>query len=102
MQRMPVVLTTRWPWMVTACAPPFHIALTTAWMSCWCTSRRLGLSTVRGVLAVLCGRVRERDRHARPGDRAISPAGSFIASAWRVNFATCLLPTEQLSWSPGR
>ena len=42
MQRMPVVLTTRWPWIVTACAPPFHIALTTAWMSCWCTIRRLG------------------------------------------------------------
>ena len=49
MQRMPVVLTTRWPWIVTASAPPFHIALTTAWMSCWWTSRRLGLSTVSGV-----------------------------------------------------
>ena len=46
---MPVVLTTRWPWMVTAVAPPFHIALTTAWMSCWCTSRKFGLSTVSGV-----------------------------------------------------
>ena len=38
---MPVVLTIRWPCTVTADAPPFHIALTTAWMSCWWTTSRL-------------------------------------------------------------
>ncbi len=37
---MPVVVTTRCPWTVTAVAPPFHMALTTAWMSCWWTTRR--------------------------------------------------------------
>ncbi len=34
---IPVVEMTRWPWIVMASAPPAHIALTTAWMSCWCT-----------------------------------------------------------------
>ena len=38
----PVVEMTRWPWMVIASAPPDHRALTTAWMSCWCTTSRSG------------------------------------------------------------
>ena len=43
---MPVVVITRWPSIVTAVAPPAHIALTTAWMSCWCTTRRLGFRSL--------------------------------------------------------
>src|ERR1700712_5075299 len=37
---IPVVLITRWPWMVMASAPPDHRAFTTAWMSCWWTTSR--------------------------------------------------------------
>ena len=40
---MPVVVMTRWPCTVTASAPPAHIALSTAWMSCWCTT--IGLTS---------------------------------------------------------
>ena len=91
---MPVVLTTRWPWMVTASAPPFHIALTTAWMSCWWTSRRFGLS---GELAVVsCGA--SESVTVTPGPTiGLRPAGPFMASARRLTARTCLLPTELLS-----
>ena len=37
-----VVEITRCPWIVIASAPPLQKALTTAWMSCWCTTRRSG------------------------------------------------------------
>ena len=49
--------------MVTASAPPFHSALTTAWMSCWCTTSRF-LSPLGGVDDLL-GRVGEGDLDAR-------------------------------------
>ncbi len=91
---MPVVLTMRWPWTVTAVAPPFHIAFTTAWMSCWCTTSRLGLSPgatswpvgaslrVTVTPAPVCG---------------TSPAGAAIRAACRLYFLTCLLFTDPLS-----
>src|SRR4051794_22043072 len=94
MQRMPVVLTTRWPWMVIARAPPFHMALTTAWMSCWCTIRSLG-SIVE--LAVTSAEASERVT-VTPGPlSATRPAGPFIAAALWLKLRTCLLPTVLLS-----
>ena len=77
---MPVVVTTRWPWMVTAVAPPFHIALTTAWMSCWWTSRRFGLSTVSGVSSpVLWGASESVTVTPGPGTAGRARPGRFSA-----------------------
>ncbi len=51
-QRNADVAVTRCPWSVIASAPPAHSALTTDWMSCWCTTRSSGgsprVAAVRG------------------------------------------------------
>ncbi len=71
---MPVVVMIRWPWTVTASAPPFHIALTTAWMSCWCTTRRLRFWLVE----LMTSSGASESVTVTPGpDRGVSPAGSF-------------------------
>ena len=44
---MPLVEIRRWSCRLTAVAPPCHSALTKAWMSCWCTTSRLGSSALR-------------------------------------------------------
>ena len=94
MHLIPVVLTTRWPWIVIACAPPCHIALTTAWMSCWCTSRSLGSTDELEVTSAEAS----ESVTVTPGPTCGSrPAGPRIAAALRLTARTCLLPTEPLS-----
>ena len=94
MHRMPVVPTMRWPCTVTAVAPPFHIAFTTAWMSCWCTTSRLGLSP--GATSWPDGASLRVT--VTPGPIAgSSPAGLAIWADSRLYFATCLLFTDPLS-----
>ena len=78
---MPVVVITRWPWIVIASAPPFHIALTTAWMSCWWTTSRLRSRLVE--LMTSAGRVGERDREAGAGARASARPGPSSSSTCR-------------------
>ena len=70
---MPVVVITRCPWIVIASAPPFHIALATAWMSCWWTTSRLRLRLVE----LMTSSGASESVIVRPGpERACSPAGS--------------------------
>ena len=86
-QRTALVLITRWSMICTASAPPAHSALTTAWRSCWWTTRSSGLAS--------SGRTRSPDRGAsssvtrRPGPRtALVPATSSRARERRCSAAT--------------
>ena len=64
---MPVVLITRCFCRVIASAPPLHSALTTAWMSCWCTTSWSAVTSplVDGPVDLVLGRVAEHHRERR-------------------------------------
>ena len=77
----------RWPWIMIARAPASHIALTTAWMSCWWTmnswSRRSEDSrTSRGVSDIVT---------VMPGPvTGVKPAAPRIPRALARSFCTVL------------
>ena len=90
---MPVVVITRWPWIVIASAPPFHSALATAWMSCWWTTSRLRLRLVE----LMTSSGASESVIVSPGpERARSPAGSSSPSTRRRSLRTSPLPTREV------
>ena len=84
---------TRLPWIVTASAPPVHIALTTAWMSCWCTTSRL------------MSRVEELMTSAGASESVIvtpGPATGVNPAGARSSSTRSLEPAYLVSRRPGR
>ena len=73
-----VVEITRCPWIVIASAPPLQKALTTAWISCWCTTRRSGSMPFAATLDGASSRV-TGDR--RTGDRCQADAAACLLSS---------------------
>ncbi len=83
MHLIPVVDTIRLPCTVTASAPPRHSAFTTAWMSCWWTTKSLS-RTPDSVAASRSSGGESVSVTVTPSpDRSTMPAGSSTRSIWR-------------------
>src|SRR6478609_7915128 len=104
---MPVVLTTRWFCSVIASAPPLHSALTTAWMSCWCTTSWSAVTSPLSTARSISSLGASLSTTVTAGPRAFSkPAGPLSWSTRRCRSVTCWsstdLPrvsTSRLSWA---
>ena len=93
---MPLVLITRSPWIVTASAPPFQNALTTAWMSCWWTIS----SRMSWVEELMTSAGASESVIVTPGPvTGVKPAGARSSATWRWIRRTSSAPTRLVNRS---